>query len=392
MITICATGAVTPMGNSEDVIWENLCNGNPGRLNQKAEFTSVLPGKVRRRINRFADMAMTAAESCFNESQEKQAADKGQIGCIFNTAYGPLETNLEFAKQIIEDDPDACSPILFSNTVHNACLGTIAIQLGITGPSTMLLGSNHLWMSEQMLAEGKAEIMLAGAIEEYNEELRCSLTAFSKESGAYADAANCADVVTYANKTVYMETEAAVDTEVADYVDTVDDTEAVAHEGAEVCSGVAAHAGTAAYVDAAVVFALRSVAEETDGVTIKETVTLNLGVTPFENAEPDKAILSKLLTAKITNYEVDAVILNEPNGKIGKAEKHILQENFPKLCRIDRFYDYFGNSLGADMSMKVLLAKLILEKGTVPACLCGDKKTPEKLERIAVLADRKSVV
>lgn len=324
MITICATGAVTPMGNSEDVIWDNLCNANPGRLNQKAEFTSVLPGKVRRRINRFADMAMTAAESCFNEAQEKQTADKGQVGCIFNTAYGPLETNLEFAKQIIADDPDACSPILFSNTVHNACLGTIAIQLGITGPSTMLLGSNHLWMSEQMLAEGKAEVMLAGAVEEYNEELRCSLTAFSKESETYADAA--------------------------------------------------------------VVFALRSANEETDGVAIRETLTLNLGVTPFEDAVPDKAFLSELLTKKIKDYGVDAVILNEPNGKIGKAEKHILQEHFPALCRIDRFYDYFGNSLGADMSMKVLLAKLILEKGTVPACLCGDKKTPEKLERIAVLA------
>lgn len=322
MITICGAGAVTPMGNSEEQIWENLCEEKPGALNQKVEFKSVLPGRVRRRINRFADMAAAAAENCFKEAQEKQETEKGKIGCIFNTAYGPLETNLEFARQLIQDDPDACSPILFSNTVHNACLGTISIQLGITGPSTMLLGSNQLWMSEQMLAEGKAEVMLAGAVEEYNEDLQNSLSAFQQEGESYGDAA--------------------------------------------------------------VVFALKSGDEA--GVKIRETVTLNLGVTPFEEVEPDKTILSGLLNAKLKKYEVDGVILNRPNGKIGRAEEHILQEHFPGLCRIDRFYEYFGNGLGADMSMKVLLGKLILEKGTIPKCLCTEEKKPEKLERIAVLA------
>lgn len=324
MITICAAGAVTPMGNSEDRIWDNLCEEKQGNLNQKIEFQSVLPAKVRRRINRFADMAAAASESCFKEAQEKAETDRGRIGCIFNTAYGPLETNLEFAKQLIQDDPDACSPILFSNTVHNACLGTIAIHLGITGPSTMLLGSNHLWMSEQMLVEGKADVMLAGAVEEYNEELQQSLSQFNKASETYGDAA--------------------------------------------------------------VVFALKSGDGKGDGIKIRETVTWNLGITPFEDTAFDKTLLSKLLHSKIEKYGVDAVIINQLHEEIGKEEERILQENFPEICRIDKFYDYFGNSLGVDMSMKILLAKLILEKGTIPKCLCTGEKRPEKMERIAVLA------
>ena len=107
MVTICATGAVTPMGNSEDRIWDNLCKENPGILNNKIQYKSVLSSRVKRRINRFADMAVTAADSCYKEVQEKYKEDKGKIGCIFNTAYGPLETNLEFAKQVVQDDPDA---------------------------------------------------------------------------------------------------------------------------------------------------------------------------------------------------------------------------------------------------------------------------------------------
>ncbi len=324
MITICAAGAVTPMGNSEESIWDNLCQGKAGNLNRKTEFESVLPARVRRRNNRFADLAAVAAVNCFKKAQEKQEADRGRIGCIFNTAYGPLETNLEFAKQIIQDEPDACSPILFSNTVHNACLGTIAIQLGITGPSTMLLGSNHLWMSEQMLVEGKADVMLAGAVEEYNEDLQNSLAALWKDEAAFGDGA--------------------------------------------------------------VVFALRNGDGKAHGVKIMETLTLNPGYTPFEETEPDRQMLTGLLGAKCREYEVDAVILNQTNGVIGKEEECFLQENFPGICRIDRFYEYFGNGLGADMSMKLLLAKLILEKGSIPECLCTQGGRPGKMERIAVLA------
>ncbi len=324
MITICATGAVTPMGNSEEEIWDNLCKKQQGRLNQKIPYTSVLPGKVKRRINRFADMATTASEHCFQEVQKKQETEKGRIGCIFNTAYGPLETNIEFAKQIIQDDPDACSPILFSNTVHNACLGTIAIHLGITGPSTMLLGSNHLWMSKQMLAENKADVMLAGAVEEYNEDLANSLSMFQKRTDAYGDGA--------------------------------------------------------------VVFALKlGEGKETD-VKIKEMLTFNLGVTPFEQAAWDKSILTKILNAKIKEFNVDVVITNQPDTELGKAEGCVLQDNAPEVCRIDRFYEYFGNGLGTDMSMKLLLAKLLLQKGSIPECLSSGEVMPKKIESIAVLA------
>lgn len=284
----------------------------------------MLSTRVRRRINRFADLALKAANDCYSKVPGKYAEDKGKTGCIFSTAYGPLETNLEFAKQIVEDEPDDCSPIIFSNTVHNACLGTIAIHMGITGPSTMLLGSNHLWLSEQMLAEGKADLMLAGAVEEYNEELQQSLSEFNNLSQPYADAA--------------------------------------------------------------VVLALRASDKKSDGVKIKETFTLNLGVTPFENRTINRTVLAELLNAKLEEYGVDAIILNHSNEQIGKEEEHIIGKNFPEICRIDKYYDYFGNALGADMSMKILLAKMILEKGAIPKCLCSAEVKPKKIERIAVLA------
>lgn len=320
---IGAVGAVTPMGNSEAEIWERLCEGREGNVEKAVSFTSVLPPKVRRRSNRFADLAAAAAVTCYEALTEKPE-NKNRIGCIFNTAYGPLKTNLEFAKQLVEDEPDACSPTLFSNTVHNACLGTISIQLGITGPSTMLLGSNQLWLSGQMLEEKKADVMLAGAVEEYREELKESLDSLEENEERYADGA--------------------------------------------------------------VVFALLPEGEEESGVKIRETITVNLGITPFEKKRAGEETLIRLFRRVRERFKPDAVICHSPAGKFGEAEKEALAKIFPEACIADRFQEYFGNTLGADMGMKVLVGKMILERGTVPKNLCSALKEKREWKTVLVLS------
>lgn len=325
MVKVCAVGAVTPMGNSEEEIWSNLCDRKKGVLNKKVDFVSNLPAKVKRRNNRFADMAATAAIDCFNKLKEKNGIeDTNKVGCIFNTDYGPLETNLEFAKQLAKDDPDACSPILFSNTVHNACLGTIAINLGITGPSTMLLGSNHIFLSAMMLMEGKADVVLAGAVEEFNEELSKSLNAFDMIPQEYSDAAVVLAVMPEDN-------------------------------------GVA-------------------------DIKVKEAITINLGVTPFEKQKIDSEALGVLLRTKIRQYNIEAIIINNPESELGKLEKQICEQYMPSACIIDKFYKYFGNCLGADMSIKVLITKMILEKNIVPKGLYSTAIELKQISNMAVLS------
>lgn len=321
MIKICASGEVTPMGNSEDEIWTNLKNGTGGRLDRKLDYSSRLKRNVKRRSSRFSDLAAAAAVDCFDRlSESYPVSDRNRVGCILSTDYGPLESNLEFAKQLEMGDPDLCSPILFSNTVHNACLGTIAIHLGITGPNTMLMGSNHMRLSEMMLREKKADYMLTGAVEEYNDELKKSLG----------------------------------------HVNMIPQS----------------------YCDASVVFAI-SDSDEKKGARVAACETRNFGLNPFNADSAETKELECFLEEKLDQYDPDAVILNHPLSPAGKSEERVISRR-PEITRINRYYQYFGNALGADMTLKILVAKIILERQEIPACLTEDGNGPRGPERIAV--------
>lgn len=325
MVRICASGMITPMGNSEEEIWNNLIGNVAGITNQKVHFESALPGKVKRRNSRFSDMAATAAINCYRSVEKNEEVEnKERVGCIFSTDYGPLETNIEFAKQIIEDEPDNCSPSLFSNTVHNACLGTISIQLGIKGPSTMLLGSNQLLLASMLLKENKADYILAGAAEEYNEDLKDSLNVLKHTSEKYADAA--------------------------------------------------------------VVMGLCLADDKSDNqVYISDIVTFNLGAFYPQKNDLDNSLLRSTLEENVKKHNLDAIIINNPDTELGLMEKDILKD-FPNVIVIDGFYKYFGNCLGADMSLKTVIGKMILEKSEIPKSMCSVGNCKSLYHNIGVLS------
>ncbi len=318
---IVSAGFITPMGNDSEVIWERF-NKNIIQQSNKNDFESCLSKKDKRKINRFADLATTATVNCYTEAQNSiDLTDKNKSGCIFTTSYGPLETNMEFAKQVIADDPDACSPILFSNTVHNACLGTLSIRLGITGPSTMLMGSNQFMLTDMLLKEEKADFLMAGCLDEYNDELAASLI---YQSGREQN-----------------------------------------------------------LKEACVVFGLVQDAKYTEGITIKNINTINLGCNPYEDMETENYayLQSKLMDL---GADTDVVITNDSKTEIGKFEKEVLTSNFPSSCIIDQAQDYFGNCLGADLGLKVLLSKLLIEKNDIPKALLSQSLKPEQVNSITI--------
>lgn len=322
---IKTTGVITMMGNDEESIWNNLLMKEKKEDKPKElPYNSLLTKRVLRRLNRFSDMAATGAINCFRKLEQlKLTSQKDRVGCIFTTAFGPLKTNLEFAKQIIEDEPDSCSPILFSNTVHNACLGGISINLGITGPSTMLLGSNHLLLAQLVLEEDKADVVLAGCIDEYSSELEDSLRTRgckSKEIG-----------------------------------------------------------------ESAVVLGLVKDGITRDGVKISYMHSTFLGCNPMEDETPDQNVLKEEII-ELCRQKVDAVIINDPLMLMGQKEKEIFMQDIKRPDVIDQFYEYFGNCLGADLGLKVLLAKIILEHEAIPEGLCSEGTRCEKVEKIGVLS------
>ncbi|TCZ77170.1 hypothetical protein E0485_11965 [Paenibacillus albiflavus] len=131
------------------------------------EFTLIPKAKMRR-MNHYTSLVMSSVERAIIDSEiDFQNIDKHRIGTIYNTCYGPLETNLEFGKFVKDGDPDLGSPIVFANTVTNAAIGHLCIIMGYKGVSTQLMGSNNLLYSEILLKSEHADYIFTGGIEDY---------------------------------------------------------------------------------------------------------------------------------------------------------------------------------------------------------------------------------
>lgn len=169
-IYILDAGCICSLGDSMDDCWDKL--GKEIEVETKYSFEVSLPSKLKRSSDRFSKLYMCVLDQMLGRSQEMlQNCPKDRIGTIFSSEYGPIGTNLQFAREVMEKDPDICSPSRFSNTVANACVGIACMNHGFTGVSTMLQGSNCLSFSMDLIAEDKADLIFCGYAEEYNEEI-----------------------------------------------------------------------------------------------------------------------------------------------------------------------------------------------------------------------------
>ncbi|WP_172674844.1 3-oxoacyl-ACP reductase FabG [Cellulosilyticum ruminicola] len=121
-----------------------------------------------RKMDRFSKLAVWAA---LKGVEDAKISNLEEIGVVFNSIYGPLNTNINFSKFIQEQDLEGASPMMFTNTVNNACAGYVCIALGCKGASTMLLESNYVGYAMRLLQDGKANTILAGGVEEYSSDL-----------------------------------------------------------------------------------------------------------------------------------------------------------------------------------------------------------------------------
>lgn len=116
-------------------------------------------------------MALLAAGKAIQDA-DPGVFIKEKTGVIVASGYGALSTTFAFLDSYLEKGDDLASPILFSNSVHNAAAAHISICYGIQGPSLTIsqfdmsficaLLSAGIW-----LEEGKVDSVLVGSSDEY---------------------------------------------------------------------------------------------------------------------------------------------------------------------------------------------------------------------------------
>lgn len=128
-----------------------------------------------------ADRAMVRRLSAI-QLQVLAAARQSANGCgdevppsrrcvAVGTALGSLSDTAAFVENMIQREERAPRPTHFAHSVHNALAAQVALQLEYRGPNATLTQRETsfecaLWQAQQVLAEDRADVVLAGAADE----------------------------------------------------------------------------------------------------------------------------------------------------------------------------------------------------------------------------------
>lgn len=134
-------------------------------------MTELVPRSKLRRCPHYVKLAANTAALALERAALPEEADRSRIGTVLATACGPQESNLSFARTALQEGTRACSPATFSFTVPNSCAGQVNMINGLKGASTFLMGNNPLEYAAVLLALGKADYLLCGAVDEVTPEL-----------------------------------------------------------------------------------------------------------------------------------------------------------------------------------------------------------------------------
>ena len=183
-------GAVTPVGNNPEEMWNNLVAGVSGAApiasfdvsKFKTQFAcevknlnvgDYLDRKEARKMDRYTQLALIAAKQAVEDSaMDLEKVDKNRIGVVYGVGIGGIKTFEEEVKYygIHEADGPKFNPFFIPKMIADIAAGQISIMYGFHGPnyitaSACASSSNALADAFNLIRLGKANVILAGGAE-----------------------------------------------------------------------------------------------------------------------------------------------------------------------------------------------------------------------------------
>lgn len=193
-VVITGMGAVTPIGNNCNEMWESAKNGvcgiGPITLlevsNRKVklagevrnlDFESVIEPRDLRKMDRFTKFAMVAANEameCSGLSKDMvgniNAINRERFGVIVSSGVGGLGTIEKDYSAGLQKGFDRISPFFIPMSISNMAAGRIAIEYGLKGMCSCVVtacasGTNAIGDSFRSIRDGYSDLMLCGGAE-----------------------------------------------------------------------------------------------------------------------------------------------------------------------------------------------------------------------------------
>ena len=198
-VVVTGMGMVTPLGVGVKRNWDSITAGKSGiRIIDEFDLTDMashvagvvpkttdenpkdgafnvnlfVPVKEQKKIDRFIEFGMAAAQEAVEDSGWKAESeeDQARTGVMIGSGIGGLGTMFESSKTLIERGPKRMSPFCIPAMLINLASGHVSIKYGFKGPNHSVVtacatGTHAIGDSARIIALGDADVMVAGGAE-----------------------------------------------------------------------------------------------------------------------------------------------------------------------------------------------------------------------------------
>lgn len=187
-VVITGMGVVSPLGNNIKTFWSNLINGESGistidtfdvtnhktkiaGIIQDFDADKILGKKEARRLDRFSQFALAAAEQAWTDSNlDLECIDTERLGVYVGSGIGGINTLIENIDALRQKGPRRVSPTLVPAMISNAAAAQISIKWNAMGPSmspvsACAIGNTAIGEAVRMIRSGEVDVMFAGGTE-----------------------------------------------------------------------------------------------------------------------------------------------------------------------------------------------------------------------------------
>jgi len=179
---------VTPIGGNVNDFWNSLISGQSGvdkiTTFDPHQFDARIAGEVKnydpkatipmkesRRMERFCQFGVTAAQEAFKDSGiDMSKEDPFEAGVLIGSGIGSLRIVEETHSLYLTKGPEKFSPFMIPLLIINMAAGWTSILLGLKGPNLAVVtacatGTHAIGEAFRIIQHGQAKIMVAGGTE-----------------------------------------------------------------------------------------------------------------------------------------------------------------------------------------------------------------------------------
>jgi 3-oxoacyl-[acyl-carrier-protein] synthase II len=126
------------------------------------------------RVAKYLDRATVLALAAVGHLVGAQDEPGDRVGLVLATTAGSVQSTMAVTRDsLVGDKPFHVNPKSLPSAIMNGAAAQCAIRYGLTGPNTTLAGGSGAVLSalayaSRLLAAGRADSVLAGAVEEYS--------------------------------------------------------------------------------------------------------------------------------------------------------------------------------------------------------------------------------